>query len=143
MSSLILSIFVPAPQKYCIIVVTSRPDELFKEVIYLREELQYVANAAEQPHRNMVPVLRKLKALQLEEIHITALPYEVAFFPPDCKLGKAELKAISSIALCFYFGLHRDRLTKSAVIMELDRLSSDESESKKDSKSDFSGRQIE
>lgn len=59
MSSLILSIFVPAPQKYCIIVVTSRPDKLFKEVIYLREELQYLANAAEQPHRNMVPVLKK------------------------------------------------------------------------------------
>lgn len=84
----------------------------------------------------MVPELIKVKALQLEEIHVTALAHEIAFFPSDCKLGKAELKAISSIALCLYFGLCRDRLTKSAVIMELDKLYSYESEKKKDPKSD-------
>lgn len=48
MSPLILAIFVAATQKCHNIVVTTRTEELFKVILfYFREELQYLANAAE------------------------------------------------------------------------------------------------
>ena len=65
MSPLTLSIFVPVLLKCCNIVVTPRTEELLKLVIHLREELQYLANAAEleeELHENTVPQIRELKA---------------------------------------------------------------------------------